>query len=70
MLARLQLCASNVLQDVGCETESVREDAFYAGLPQRRQRGEKYDALVDETIGALCERQAPWHAYVDEGNPS
>ena len=48
----------------------MREDAFYAGLPQRRQRGEKYDALVDETIGALCERQAPWHAYVDEGNPS
>jgi hypothetical protein len=44
------------MQDVGCETESVRGDAFYAGLPQRRQRGEQYDALVDETIGALRNR--------------
>jgi Malic enzyme, N-terminal domain len=41
---------------VGCETESVREDAFYAGLPQRRQRGERFNALVDETIGALRKR--------------
>ena len=57
------------LQDVGCETE-VRADAFYAGLPQRRQRGETYDALVDETIGALRNRRAPWHACVDEGAPS
>ena len=54
------------LQDVGCETQSVREDAFYAGLPQRRQRGEQYDVLVDETIGALRKRQAPQQPHIDD----
>ena len=34
------------LQDVGCETESVREAPFYAGLPRRRARGQEYDSLV------------------------
>ena len=62
--------ALRLLQDVGCEAESVREDAFYSGLPQRRQRGEAYDVLVDEAIGALRKRQAPRCAHIDDDTQS
>lgn len=45
-----------VTLDVGCEVETVRDGAFYSGLPQRRVRGQEFDSLVDETIAALRRR--------------
>lgn len=41
-----------VMLDVGTNTESIREDPFYVGLPTTRTRGEKYDALVAEFVEA------------------
>ena len=45
--------------DVGCETDAIREDPLYIGLPQRRVRGDAYDELVDETVTALRARYGP-----------
>ncbi len=39
--------------DVGCNTDAVRDDPLYVGLPQQRIRGEKYFALMDEVVEAL-----------------
>lgn len=41
-----------VMLDVGTENEALRNDPLYIGLPQRRLRGEAYDALFDEFISA------------------
>ena len=48
-----------VTLDVGCDTDAIREDPLYIGLPQRRVRGDAYDELVDETITALRARYGP-----------
>ena len=48
-----------VTLDVGCDTDSIREDPLYIGLPQRRVRGDAYDELVDETVTALRARYGP-----------
>lgn len=42
--------------DVGTETESLLNDPLYIGLPQRRVRGEEYDALIDEFVRAALKR--------------
>ncbi len=41
--------------DVGTDSASLLEDELYLGWPGRRLRGEAYDALVDEFVGAVCE---------------
>jgi len=48
-----------VTLDVGCDTDAIRDDPLYIGLPQRRVRGDAYDELVDETITALRARYGP-----------
>jgi malate dehydrogenase (oxaloacetate-decarboxylating)(NADP+) len=42
--------------DVGTENEALLADPLYIGLPQRRLRGEPYDALVEELVVAAGER--------------
>ena len=44
-----------VMFDVGTNNESLLNDPLYNGLEQRRIRGEKYDALLDEFIEAARE---------------
>jgi malate dehydrogenase (oxaloacetate-decarboxylating)(NADP+) len=44
-----------VTLDVGTENEQLLQDPLYSGLPQRRLRGEQYDALLDEFMGAVTE---------------
>ncbi len=39
--------------DVGTETESLRQDPLYVGLPQRRVRGDAYWTLMLELVTAL-----------------
>lgn len=39
--------------DVGCNTDSVRDDPDYVGLPLKRERGPRYLQLVDATIAAV-----------------
>ena len=42
--------------DVGCNTDSVREDPLYIGHPFDRRRGPSYFALLDELLSALRRR--------------
>src|SRR5262249_3132861 len=39
-----------VTLDVGTNNESLLNDPLYIGIPQRRLRGDAYDALVDEFV--------------------
>ena len=42
--------------DVGTNNEALLADPLYIGLPQRRVRGEAYDALVAELVAAAHQR--------------
>jgi malate dehydrogenase (oxaloacetate-decarboxylating)(NADP+) len=42
--------------DVGTETQALRDDPLYIGLPQARLRGEAYDAFLDEFMVAVTTR--------------
>src|SRR6185295_7363989 len=39
--------------DVGTDNQSLLDDPLYLGIPSRRLRGQAYDDLVDELVGAL-----------------
>jgi len=41
-----------VVLDVGTDNDDLRADPFYIGLRQKRLRGARYDALVDEFVKA------------------
>ncbi len=41
--------------DVGTNTDSIREDKFYIGLRQPRERGQLYYDLLDEFFEAAKE---------------
>jgi malate dehydrogenase (oxaloacetate-decarboxylating)(NADP+) len=42
-----------VVLDVGTDNEALRENPFYIGLRQKRLRGARYDALLDEFVMAV-----------------
>jgi malate dehydrogenase (oxaloacetate-decarboxylating)(NADP+) len=42
-----------VLLDVGTDNETLRSNPFYIGLRQKRLRGARYDALVEEFVAAV-----------------
>jgi malate dehydrogenase (oxaloacetate-decarboxylating)(NADP+) len=44
-----------VVIDVGTENEQLLDCPLYLGLPQRRQRGQQYDDLIDEFFEAAHE---------------
>lgn len=44
-----------VMLDVGTNNEALLNDPLYNGLEQRRERGEKFDSLLDEFIEAAHE---------------
>jgi len=44
-----------VMLDVGTNNEALLNDPLYNGLEQRRERGEKFDSLLDEFIEAAQE---------------
>jgi len=48
-----------VMLDVGCNTEKIREDKFYIGLKQERDRSKKYDQLVEEVMFSAQRRWGP-----------
>ena len=41
--------------DVGTNTESIRNDPYYIGLRQPRERGQPYDQLLEEFFNAAKE---------------
>ncbi len=41
--------------DVGTSNEAVREDKYYIGLKQPRERGQRYDQLLEEFFNAAKE---------------
>ena len=44
-----------VMFDAGTDNETLRNDPFYVGVKQKRVRGGRYDALVDEFVTAVQE---------------
>lgn len=42
--------------DVGTNNTAMREDPLYIGLQRARERGESYDALIDEFVWAVQDR--------------
>ena len=45
-----------IMLDVGTENETFLTDDLYIGLPERRLRGEAYDAMVAEFMAAVQDR--------------
>src|SRR5712692_5538678 len=45
-----------VTLDVGTNNETMLNDPLYIGVPEKRLRGEPYDALVDEFVAAAQKR--------------
>jgi malate dehydrogenase (oxaloacetate-decarboxylating)(NADP+) len=45
-----------VTLDVGTNNEALLADPLYVGFPERRLRGEPYEALVDEFVSAVQKR--------------
>jgi len=48
-----------VMLDVGTNNKELREDPFYTGIKQERDRSEKYDILVQEFMTACQRRWGP-----------
>jgi len=42
-----------VVLDVGTDNEALRDEPFYIGLRQKRLRGARYDALLEEFVAAV-----------------